>query len=63
MLNKNINTRYWESHGFVSEDGQLLVFASDRPGGFGGLDHYISAKTGYYSIYKEPEGFGKEDII
>jgi hypothetical protein len=43
-LNKNINTRYWESHGFISEDGNYLVFASDRPGGFGGLDIYISKK-------------------
>ncbi|MCX6301677.1 MAG: hypothetical protein NTW82_05800 [Bacteroidia bacterium] len=44
-LNKNINTRYWESHGFVSEDGEQLIFASDRPGGFGGLDLYISKKV------------------
>ena len=44
-LNKNINTRYWESHGFISEDGEQLVFASDRPGGFGGLDLYISKKV------------------
>lgn len=43
-LNKNINTRYWESHGYLSEDGRQLVFASDRPGGFGGLDLYISRK-------------------
>ena len=43
-LNKNINTKYWESHGFISEDGQQLIFASDRPGGFGGLDLYISRK-------------------
>jgi len=43
-LNKNINTRYWESHGFISEDGEKLVFASDRPGGYGGLDLYISKK-------------------
>ena len=43
-LNKNINTKYWESHGFISEDGNQLVFASDRPGGFGGLDIYISHK-------------------
>ncbi|HVN57298.1 MAG TPA: hypothetical protein VMT63_03280 [Bacteroidales bacterium] len=43
-LNKNINTKYWESHGFLSEDGNTLVFASDRPGGFGGLDIYISKK-------------------
>ena len=44
-LNKNINTKYWESHGFISESGNLLVFASDRPGGFGGLDLYISHKV------------------
>jgi hypothetical protein len=43
-LNRNINTRYWESHGFISEDGKMLIFASDRPGGFGGLDLYISHK-------------------
>ena len=44
-LNKNINTRYWESHGFISEDGNQLIFASDRPGGFGGLDLYISRRV------------------
>jgi hypothetical protein len=44
-LNRNINTKYWESHGFMSEDGQTLIFASDRPGGFGGLDLYISRKV------------------
>jgi Tol biopolymer transport system component len=43
-LNKNINTRYWESHGYLSEDGNQLVFASDRPGGFGGLDLYLSKR-------------------
>jgi tetratricopeptide (TPR) repeat protein len=44
-LNKNINTRYWESHGFISESGEQMIFASDRPGGFGGLDLYISKKV------------------
>jgi tetratricopeptide (TPR) repeat protein len=44
-LDKNINTKYWESHGFVSDNGNQLIFASDRPGGFGGLDLYISNKT------------------
>jgi tetratricopeptide (TPR) repeat protein len=43
-LNKNINTKYWESHGFISEDGSQFIFASDRPGGYGGLDLYISHK-------------------
>jgi tetratricopeptide (TPR) repeat protein len=44
-LNKNINTRYWESHGFITEDGEKLIFASDRPGGNGGLDLFISKKA------------------
>jgi hypothetical protein len=44
-LNKNIDTKYWESHGFISDDGNQLIFASDRPGGFGGLDLYLSDKV------------------
>jgi hypothetical protein len=44
-LNKNINTKYWESHGFISEAGDQIIFASDRPGGFGGLDLYISIQV------------------
>ena len=44
-LNKNINTKYWESHGYISDDENQLIFASDRPGGFGGLDLYISRKV------------------
>jgi hypothetical protein len=41
-LNSNINTPYWESHAAISEDGKYLVFSSSRPGGFGGMDLYIS---------------------
>lgn len=41
-LSKEINTKYWEAHGFLTEDGSTLIFSSDRPGGFGGLDLYIS---------------------
>jgi hypothetical protein len=44
-LNKNINTKYWESHGYISEAGDQLIFSSDRPGGFGGLDLYMSHKV------------------
>jgi hypothetical protein len=43
-VGKNVNTKYWESHAFLSDDGNQLIFSSDRPGGFGGLDLYISRK-------------------
>jgi outer membrane protein OmpA-like peptidoglycan-associated protein len=43
-LNKNINTKYWEAHGFVTADGQKLYFSSNRPDGFGELDIWVSQK-------------------
>ncbi|TFH37615.1 MAG: tetratricopeptide repeat protein, partial [Bacteroidia bacterium] len=43
-LNENINTNYWESHASVSADGKTLYFTSNRKGGYGGLDIYISKK-------------------
>ncbi len=41
-LNKNINTKYYESHASVSADGKKLYFTSNRKGGEGGLDIYVS---------------------
>lgn len=42
-LNKNINTSmYWETSASVSADGTKLYFASNRPGGLGELDLYVS---------------------
>lgn len=42
-LNKNINTsQYWETCASVSPDGKRLYFASNRPGGYGELDIYVS---------------------
>lgn len=43
-LNKNINTRDWESHASITVDGKILYFTSDRPGGYGGLDVYKSIR-------------------
>lgn len=43
-LGPNINTKYWEGSCSISGDGQLLYFASDRPGGLGGRDIYVSRK-------------------
>jgi len=44
-LNNNINTRSNETHASISADGQKLYFTSDRSGGYGNLDIYVSKKT------------------
>jgi len=41
-LNKNINTKFYESHASVSADGKKLYFTSNREGGAGSLDIYVS---------------------
>jgi len=45
-LNSNINTKYYESHASVSSDGKKLYFTSNRPGGEGDLDIYVSTREG-----------------
>ena len=44
LLNKNINSDNWEGSCSISSDGRFLYFASERPGGFGGKDLYVSEK-------------------
>mgnify|MGYP006284430913 CR=1 FL=1 len=44
-LGENINTKYWESHAAISPDGKKLYFTSNREGGYGDLDIYVSEKT------------------
>ena len=41
-MNKNINTPYYEGAASISADGTKLYFVSDRPGGLGGHDIYMS---------------------
>ncbi|MBA2611051.1 MAG: OmpA family protein [Bacteroidetes bacterium] len=43
-LNDNINTKHWEPSAFISADGNSLYFSSNKPGGFGGLDLYMSKR-------------------
>ncbi|MGI8952323.1 MAG: OmpA family protein [Chitinophagaceae bacterium] len=47
-LGSNINTEFWESSPSLSPDKNALYFSSDRPGGFGGKDLYVS--------YRQPNG-------
>lgn len=41
-LGENVNTEFWESSPSISPDKQILYFSSNRPGGFGGKDLYVS---------------------
>ncbi|MFC4231706.1 OmpA family protein [Parasediminibacterium paludis] len=41
-LDSNINTGYWESAPSLSPDKRALYFSSNRPGGYGGADLYVS---------------------
>ena len=47
-LGSNINTEFWESAPSLSPDKNALYFSSDRPGGYGGRDLYVS--------YRQPNG-------
>jgi hypothetical protein len=73
-LNDNINTKYWESHATISSDGNKLLFTSNRKGGYGGLDIYMSYKqsdgdwgpaqnlgSSINSLYNEDAPFFSED--
>jgi outer membrane protein OmpA-like peptidoglycan-associated protein/tetratricopeptide (TPR) repeat protein len=39
-----INSEFWETHLMMTADGNTIFFASDRPGGYGGLDLYVMSK-------------------
>ena len=43
-LNNFINTDHWEPSAFISADGTKLYFVSNKPGGYGGRDLYISKR-------------------
>jgi hypothetical protein len=48
--------RYSFMHPFISEDGRMLFFASDQPGGIGQFDLYVCNRRG--SGWSEPENLG-----
>ncbi len=43
-LEGDVNSKYWEGSASISKDGKYLYFASNRPGGYGGIDIYRSKK-------------------
>ncbi|MDN4165942.1 OmpA family protein [Cytophagales bacterium LB-30] len=44
-LGPNVNTRSWESQPSLSADGRVLFWASDRPGGKGKTDIWMSTRN------------------
>ena len=44
-LNSNVNSEYWEGSCSITSDGRYLYFASERTGGLGGRDLYVSEKV------------------
>jgi len=44
VIPEGLNSKYLESSGSLSSDEQVMFFASNRPGGKGGLDIYMTRK-------------------
>lgn len=43
---RGLNSEEWESHPSLSSDGRTLYFVSDRDGGIGAQDIYVSSRVG-----------------
>lgn len=49
---------YWDSQPSIASDGKTLYFASDRKGGRGGVDLYVTIKDLVTGIWSKPENLG-----
>ncbi|MBR9977295.1 MAG: PD40 domain-containing protein [Bacteroidetes bacterium] len=54
-----VNTRAWESHPSISPDGNTLYFVSDREGGYGGLDIWVTSRDSE-GFWRVPVNMGPE---
>jgi len=52
------NNEFDDCHPAISIDGDKLFFSSNRPGGFGGMDLYVSYRVG--DSWSEPVNLGAE---
>jgi outer membrane protein OmpA-like peptidoglycan-associated protein len=44
-LGANVNSPFWDSQPTISSDGLMIIFASDRPGGQGGTDLWMTTRS------------------
>lgn len=49
---------YWDSQPSISADGNTLYFASDRPGGYGGIDIYYTKRDPRTGEWGVPQNAG-----
>lgn len=56
--NENFNTEYTEGCPFISPDGKAFFVASNRPGGLGGLDIWVSTRANESEAWSEPVNVG-----
>jgi OOP family OmpA-OmpF porin len=56
-LGRKINSSSWDSQPTLSADGRTLYFSSNRPGGYGGRDIWVSSLT--KDGWSYPENLGK----
>jgi len=53
-----VNSSSNEQNAFLSKDELTLYFTSNRPGGLGGLDIYVSHRASVYSAWQTPVNLG-----
>ncbi|MBU0765466.1 MAG: OmpA family protein, partial [Bacteroidetes bacterium] len=57
-FSKTINSKYRETSGCLSADGNILIFSSDKPGGYGRLDLYCSFRNKHTGEWTESINLG-----
>ncbi|MEZ6089949.1 MAG: hypothetical protein R3C05_18370 [Pirellulaceae bacterium] len=57
-LGPQINTTYTETTPELSQDGLMLLFSSDRPGGFGDHDLWMSTRPTVHEAFSNPVNLG-----
>lgn len=59
-LNKNINSKFFETHAALSPDGKTIYFVSNRKNGYGGFDIYKSTFNETRNDWDEAVNLGAE---
>ena len=59
-LNKNINSKYWETHASLTSDKKTMYFVSNRKDSYGGLDIYKSEFNEELGDWGEAKNLGPE---